>query len=586
MENKKRVKQSFAKGAIIMTIAMILVKVLGAAFKIPLTYIIGGEGMGYFHSAYHLYNPIYALASAGLPIAISRMVSGEMARHRFRDVRKIYKISVPVFITTGIIGFVVMTVSAFIYADYAKLPDSIYSMLMLAPTVLFSCFIAIYRGYFEGLHNMSPTAVSEILEAIGKVVFGLGLAYFTTIYGLNEFNAHGTVFGRLCENEIIAKNTVVPYAAAGAVLGISLGAVLGFIYLYITYKIKGDGITQKELDESPESLPAKAIFRSILNISIPIGLGAIIMNLGGVVDSFLISRRLHDLMQTVPEQLLRCYNGLIPSSVISRGNTHVFLLGCFGNMTTIIMFLPAIAQGLAISALPSMTAAWIKGVKEDIKSNIESILKITTVISIPGGLGLSALAHPVMDLVYNSFGNKTQASEAFIAAQIMIIAAIGVIFVSISTPILSMLQAVGRADLTVKILSIGIVFKVLLNYFLVGIPKVNIQGAGLGTLICYIFICGTAFWFLCKETKIKPNIVSIFIKPLICGIFSAVGAFTSHGLFSSQINYKLSTIFSIIVAIFVYIVSILLLKTFNSQDLYTVTKNKKLVKMLEKHNLL
>ena len=169
-----RVSQSFAKGALIMTICMVIVKIMGAFFKIPLAKILGGEGMGYFNSAYSLYNPIYAFATAGLPIAIARMVSGDVARKRFKDVKKIHKISIPMFILTGTLGMLIMLVGSFMYARITKAPGVLYSIFMLAPTVLFSSIISIYKGYYEGLSNKAQTAKSEIVEAVGKDVFGLG----------------------------------------------------------------------------------------------------------------------------------------------------------------------------------------------------------------------------------------------------------------------------------------------------------------------------------------------------------------------------------------------------------------------------
>ena len=195
MKKSKKVSQSFAMGAFIMAVGMIIVKLAGAAFKVPLAYILGGVGTGYFTNAYNIYNPIYALATAGLPIAISRMVAGDMTRKRYKDVRMIHKISVPLFFAMGLVGCLIMISGSFLYIKFTNTPGSLYSMLMLAPTVFFSCMISIYKGYFEGLRNMIPTAVSEIVEAISKVFFGLGFAWLAGEYGMSEYYSHGTVYG-------------------------------------------------------------------------------------------------------------------------------------------------------------------------------------------------------------------------------------------------------------------------------------------------------------------------------------------------------------------------------------------------------
>lgn len=585
MKSKKTI-QSFAAGAFIMAIGMLVVKVAGAAFKVPLSYILGGVGTGYFNNAYSMYNPIYALATAGLPIAISRMVAGDMTRKRYKDVRAIHKISVPLFLTTGLIGCILMILGSFFYIRFTNSPGSLYSMFMLAPTVFFSCMISIYKGYFEGLRNMIPTAVSEIVEAISKVFFGLGLAWAAGEYGMHEYYSSGTVYGIACENAVAARNATLPFASAGAVLGITLGSIMGFLYIFIKYKISGDGITEEELENSEDPRPKKKLIKMLLDIAVPIALGAIIMNLGGAIDSMLVQRRLYDIMQSVPQVLLNDYNGLIPEQVVRENKTHIFLAGCFGYMNTVTMLLYTITQGLGISALPNVTSAWVEGIKSKIKKSIETTLKITSIIAFPAGLGLSVLSFPIMDLIYNTLGRNKQLGEICVSAQIMSIYAIGIIFVAISTPICSMLQAIGRSDLPLKILTVGIVIKILLNYILVGIPEINIQGAGIGTLVCYLFVCVSGIILLCKHSQTRFNFNKIFVKPIICSLLCAIAAYASHGFLTHFINYKLATIIAILLAALVYAVSLLLTGTISSEDLNTIPKLKKISSVLEKYHLI
>ncbi len=586
IKKSKKVSQSFAAGAFIMTIGMLLVKVAGAAFKIPISYILAGVGSGYFNEAYGLYNPIYALATAGLPIAISRMVAGDVARGRFKDVKLIHKISVPIFIFTGLTGFVLMIFGSFVCARFTNAPGALYSMFMLAPTVFFACLISIYKGYYEGLRNMIPTAVSEVVEAIGKVVFGPTLAFAVVNYGMNEYKNFGTVFGQTCENEIMARNIVTPWASAGAVLGITLGAACGFLYIFIKYRLSGDGITEEELESSEDARPKKALIKMLLNIAFPIALGAIVMNLAGAIDTMLVQRRLDDIMKSAPDVLLRIYDGLISREAIEGGTIHVFLNGCFLYLNNITMLLPTITQGLAISALPNVTASWVHGIKDKTKKNIETILKATVLISFPAGLGMSVLSYPIMDFVYNTFGKSRQMGEICIASEIMNIYAIAIIFVSISTPICSMLQAVGRADLPLKILTIGVLMKIALNYILVGIPEINVQGAGIGTLVCYVFVCVCGLIFLRRETKIHFDLKSIFFKPLFCSLMCAIAAYSSHGLLIRFLPYKLSLLIAIAIAVIVYVFALFLSKTLTSYDLITIPGCKKIVKTLEKYRLI
>ena len=361
---------------------------------------------------------------------------------------------------------------------------------------------------------------------------------------------------------------------------------MGFLYIFIKYKIAGDGITKEELENSEEPRSTKSLIKMLLDIAVPIALGAIIMNLAGAIDAMLVQRRLYDIMQRVPERLLNDYNGLIPEQVVKEGKTHIFLAGCFGYMNTVTMLLYTITQGLGISALPNVTSAWVEGIKKKIKKSIETTLKLTSLIAFPAGLGLSVLSFPIMDLIYNTLGKNKQLGEICVSAQIMSIYAIGIILVAISTPLCSMLQAIGRADVPLKILTIGMVLKVALNYILVGVPEINIQGAGIGTLICYLFVCVYGLFSLSKNTHIKFDFINIFLRPLICSFICAAAAYASHGLLSHVINYKLATMIAIIIAIFVYGVALLLTGSITKEDFSTVPKLKKVSDILEKYKLI
>lgn len=580
--NKKYSGHSFTKGAVIITLGMLAVKFFGALFKIPLMSLLGGEGSGYFTGAYNLYNPIYALSTAGLPIALSKIISENIALQKFRNVRMIRKISVPIFLLTGTIGFVLIILSSFLYAKISKAPDSIYSIFMLAPALLFSCIMSSYRGYYEGLRNMTPTAVSEVIESFGKIIFGLSLSYFTMWVGNYELKIKGTVFGIHYPNEFDAHGKILAYSSAAAIFGVAISACVAFFYIHIRYKLKGDSITKDQLRMSPPPDKPVKILRSILKIAVPVGLGAIIMNLAGVIDSVLIQRRLADIAYSSIDKLISIYGDLIPREAIARNNVHIFLSGCFGFTSTIIMFLPTISQGLAISALPTVTSSWAIKDKKTMKKNIEKILKLTSILSVPMGFGISSFAYPIMDLIYNTMHSGQQNAEIYIGSQIMIISGIGAIFTALSTPVCSMLQAIGRADLPLKILTIGMIIKIILNYFLVGIPEINIQGAGIGTLACYAFIFTVAIIALCRNAKIKLNFISILVKPLISSLVCAFFVNLSHKILCQFIPHKLSTIISILISAIIYFIVIFALKTVTKEEIESNAKIKRIFCVLKK----
>ncbi|BED91750.1 MAG: polysaccharide biosynthesis C-terminal domain-containing protein [Candidatus Improbicoccus pseudotrichonymphae] len=581
-----RKQNSFALGAVIITAGMFAVKIFGAFFKIPLMSILGGEGSAYFLGAYNFYNPIYALSTAGLPIAVSRLVSKNVALGRFKDVRRLHKVVSPIFIIMGTLGFVTIILGSFFYVNIAKSSGSLYSVLMLAPTLFFSCLISTYRGYYEGLRQMVPTAISEVIESIGKLIFGLSFTYLLNLYAICEYQRNKTIFGLFFETLESAKSFLLPYSSSAALLGVAVSAFAGYVYMFLRHKLVGDGITTKEILSSPEPHSHKSLLKSLLRLSIPIALGAIIMNISGVIDSVLIQRQLAQTVKINLPRLIKTYKGLIPNNIISRGVLHNFFFGCFGYTSTIVMFLPTVAQGISISALPTVTASWSKKLINDVLRKIQTIIKLTSIVSLPMGFGLSALSLPIIDLIYNFSGSNAHITEIKIAAKIMNISGIGAVFISLCTPLCSILQAIGRPDLPVKILSAGMIIKIILNYTLVSIPEINIQGAVIGTLVCYVFMFICLMYKLQKIINIKINIISVFLKPLIASVGCYLSANLSYAVLANVLNLngKLATLISIFFSAVFYFFILLILKTLTRDDIGFLPKIKVINKLIDKFN--
>jgi stage V sporulation protein B len=584
MENKKAAtvgKQSFLHGALILMVAIALVKIIGALFKIPLAWILTPVGNGYFANAYSLYFPIFSLATAGFPIAIARLVSENSARGRYRDIRQIHTVSIKIFFVLGIVAFCIMFFGAKPYVAFAVTnhpENALPAIYALAPAILFNSLMAIYRGYYEGLRNMYPTAISEIVEALSKLVFGLAAAIAVIQSGLNEFAASGTVYGIKRATVEYAKIATLPYAAAGAILGVTIGSVFGFLFLFIYHKRHSDGITEAMLLSSPRPLPMKYTTSRLIRTAIPIALGSLAVNLSTLIDSIFLQKRINDIMVEHPQAILNMYGSIIPASVVQLNNVSTFLYGCFANAATLFMLVPAITQAFGVSALPNVTEAWTGGNPKKIKKSIESVLRIVAMLTIPAGLGLSVLSTPIAALLYG--GNNAPQ----IIGKILALLGLGAIFAAMSTPINSMLQAVGRVDLPVKLLAVGLVIKLILNYTLVGIPEVNVMGAGTGTLVCYLFIMVFSLYFLCRETKIRPNLVGIFLKPLLSSVICVTAAYFVQKFGAMLHLGKLATCLAMLTAGVIYVICMLWFKALSKNDVLMLPKGQKIAKILEKHN--
>lgn len=575
--------QSFLKGAMVLGSSMIIVKLMGMIYKILLSNQFGGVGTGLFNSAYALYNPLFMLSTAGFPIAISRMVSESVTKNRYRDVKQIHRVSVPIFVIAGCLCFLAMVLGSFIYIKLINADNAIFAMLCLSPTIFFGCLMSIYRGYFEGMRNMVPTAISEIIEAACKLFLGLAASLLVTKYGMGQYAKTGYVFGVKCANEIEAQSAIIPIAIGAAITGISVGSLLGFVFLFIRYKKGGDGITAEELKSSPKPRRAGTTLRIMVKTAIPIGLGSIIMSLADMIDSTLVQIRINNIMQTDPKALLDVYGSLIPDNVYYANETHTFLYGCYGIALTLMMLVTAVTQVFGTTALPSVTAAWTSGNKIQLKKSMETVMRVTTLVTIPSGIGMSVLAEPLLSMIYHGSG---VADEVEIGSKVLTVMGISVIFIATSTPLCSMLQAIGRMDVPLKLFSVGMIMKIIVNYVLVGIPQINIQGANIGSIVCYGFVTVVALFVICRETKIIPDFISIFVKPLIAGLICGAAAYFSEIFFDMFFKQRIATILAVVTAIVVYLIALLLLKAIKREDVLQMPKGNKIVKILEKRKLI
>lgn len=584
-ENRKTVnRQSFLHGALILTLGMAIVKIVGALFKVPLKYAIQEYGMGLFNVAYNFYGPIHSLAIAGLPIAISRMVSESYSRGRYRDITRIKKVSTPICLTLGILGTALMFFGAPVYCSAViKNDNALLPMLALAPAVLFGCLGAIYRGFYEGLKDMYPTAISEVIEALSKLIIGLAAAIGITGYLEREYVTYGTVFGKLMESADEAALITLSFAAAGAIVGVTCGSLFSFLYLSMRYRRKKAGITPEMLKDSPKPYTRKTIAKRLVITAIPIAIGSVTMNVAGLIDTTFLQSRIGDIINTAPDMLLAVYKGMIPDAFLRNPETIPnYLYGCYALALTVYMLVPTITQAFSISALPNMTEVWTRGDKREIKLNIESVVRITALFSLPAGIGISALATPVTRLLY---GNDESTP---IIAGVLFLLGLGAAVAAIATPISSMLQAVGRADLPVKMLVIAMGIKVAANYFLCGIPEINILGAGIGTLLCYLFLVVAELILLCRVTGVKIEVKSTFVKPafsaLFCGVAARVCSDLAAVVFDGggRVDSMLCTACGVGAGGVFYIICLVIFNGIDKNDVLMLPKGQKIAKLLEK----
>ena len=572
-------KQSFLYGAVILTAGMAVVKVIGALFKIPLQHFIGEYGMGLFNVAYNFYGPIFSLATAGFPVAVSRLVSENASLGRWNDVRAVKSVAGPVFLAFGAAGAVLLTAFAPLYCrSVVGSADAILPMLALTPAILFACWGAVYRGYYEGLRNMGPTAASEVVEAVIKLVLGLTLAASAVRWGRVEYAGAGTVFGIQAGVADRAEFLIMAFAAAGAVLGVTAGSCGAALFLSLRWRLKGDGVGLRVRRQAPPARKWGEILKSLLKIAGPVAAGSVAMNAAGLIDATFLQRRLGDSMTAAPERLLGAYPGMIPEVYLHNPESvPTFLYGCYTLAMTLYLLVPALTQAIGMSALPAVTEAWARGDRPQLKERMGSVLGITALVCFPAGLGLTALAGPIAELLYGAGG-----ATPIVAGALLTLGPASLL-AALSTPVASMLQAVGRADLPVKLLAAAMAIKIGVNWFLCGIPEVNIQGAGAGTLLCYLFLVVSQLWCLGRTTGVRLRAGRLFYKPLGCAALCGAGAWTLHrGLAALGAPGWLAAGAAVCGGAAVYGVGLLAFRALEKKDLLMLPKGQKIAKTLEK----
>ncbi len=526
MSDQNRQAKSFMYGTIILLLANAIVKVIGAVFKIPLTYILGEEGMGYFSTSYQMYTWMFIVATAGLPVAISKMVSESDAGGRDAETRQIFKVSMGLLMVIGVIGFSVLYFGANFFAErLLKNSGAAQGIRAIAPAMLFVSAMSAYRGYFQGHQNMIPTALSEVAEAIGKLVVGFGLAYVLSSKGMES-------------------------AASGAVFGVSCGAAFGFVILFLIHTRQKRSVPK--LSASANAQSNSAILKKLIKIAVPITIGASVFSLTSLIDMAMIMRRLQagGFSETEANRLWGSYSG--------------FAFPLFNLPPTLI-------NAITVSIVPAIAAAFSQKDYALCSHTTQKSLKITALFALPCSVGMSMLSGPILNLVY---GNTN-------AEQSLEILSLAIVFVSLVLVTNAILQATGNVLVPVKNMLIGGVLKIVINYFLVAHPSVNIKGAPIGTLVCYTVILVLNLFDMKKRIKVSFSLSELVIKPITATAAMAASLSITTPLFEST-GRLFHALLPIVIAVFVYFIILVIIKGITEDDLALLPKADALTKLCRK----
>lgn len=522
-------KQSFLHGAAILAAATAVVKLIGAIYSIPLANIIGDEGFSYFNKAYQIYEVLLMIATTGLPVAMSRMVSEAQTLQQHDQIRKIFSTALRVFLLLGVLGtggmlFFAKPLSMVV----AKSESAWFSIACLSPAVLLICIIAAFRGFFQGQSNMTPTSVSQIFEALCKLVIGLGLAW-----GLLRLSGQ------------------IIYSAGGAILGVTIGLVVSALYLWHCYRV-----AIRDLPRGGQVSSTGDTLKKLLWIAIPITLGSAGLQIINLVDTVVYMDRLVSAVGFTAERA----NEL---SGIYDFCRKIFNLPC------------AFITPITISILPAITAQLTMKNDKGVRLVEGSAMRITGLIAMPCAFGLLSLSQPIMGLLRGYTGEKLE-----LAGILMAMLGVTVIFNSVILVTNAMMQAHGDVKTPVIHMLFGGVVKVVINYFLVGNEQLHIVGAAIGTLVCYLVIMLLNVAAMLRKRTIAPRSFLGIGKPLLAAGLMGVCAWIAEGVLSAFLPMKLACLGAIAVAGVVYVILVYLLQIITYEDCSLLPGGEKIAKFL------
>lgn len=543
MSKKKNTSNFLVQGSIL-AVASIIVRLIGLVYKIPMTNILGNEGIGYYNTAYEMYNLGLILSSYSLPLAVSKLIAAKDVMHEYQSSRRIFQVAMLFATVVGTIMTLVIWFGAdFIALHVFKSPNSALPLMMLVPTILVFSVMGVIRGLFQGKNTMIPTSISQVIEQIvNAVVSVVASFYFMKKYA--------------------ELPNVAAFGAAGGTFGTFCGAVAAFLFLLVMYITKKSSLDNPRYYQAKEEVESyRQIFKLLILTIVPIILSQTIYQLSGIIDNSLFN-------------ILMADQGFNES-------TRASLLGVYSGKYRLLTNVPvAIATALGTSMIPSIVTSRVQGKHDEVQQKIYSTIKFNMLIAIPSAVGMGALASPIMQLIFND--------NSVLARDLLVIGCFAVVFFSLSTVTNSVLQGVDLLKLSVIHSAISLVIHIILVYILLNFFHFGVYGMVIGNVTFPLVICILNWIAVGKHLSYKQEIKTTFILPLICSLIMGVAAYVVYHGIHHFIIYSniISIIPAILIAVLVYAITLPIFKAVTVEDLMDMPLGTKLLKIYRKLHLM
>jgi len=546
----KKKKSNFIIQGSILAITSILVRIIGIFYRIPLTNMIGTEGIGYYSSAYNIYSVLLLLSSYSLPLAVSKMVSARVSDGRYKNAYRVFQVA---FIYAAVVGTLAMFITYF-GADFytsvvLKKPMVSYALKVLAPTILVVALLGVFRGYFQGLGTMIPTALSQVIEQIINAVASIVAAYLLYQEGFKSNLVYG--------------GSEYPSAlgAAGGTVGTFIGALSALVFFLFVFSIYRKSLYKRmKKDKTAEQEPLRMVSIDLLSTVLPIIISSVIYNISSVIDDGVFSQCMVSLGSTTNE--------------ISN------LWGIFSGKYHLLTNVPiAIASALASSMIPSLTSSIAQGDRGQAVEKVGISIRFAMLIAIPSAVGLMVLAGPIMNLLFSG--------DNALAANMMLYGASAVIFFSLSTITNAILQGINHMMIPIKHAAISLFIHLAALVIMLLVFKMGIYSVVFANIIFAASMCVLNARAISKYLEYRQEYRKTFLLPLLAsGIMGILALGTYILCFYLIKNNGISTLLSIIVSVLLYGALLLKLKCVDEVELYQIPKGQSIIKLARKIHLL
>ena len=610
---------TFFGGAAILAVGILVVKLIGMFYKIPLLNIIGEQGSADFNNAYNIYSVLLTISTAGLPVAVSKLVSEADALGRRNQVRRTFRLALALFLILGVLSFLVMFFGSEQLAGLMNDSMAAPGIRALAPAVICVGCLSAFRGYAQGHGNMTPTAVSQIIEALCKLTVGLGLAYWLVGHGADA-----------------------SHAAAGAITGVTVGTIVALAYMLMNFLITRSQEPQLADDQPDEP---STILKHLLMIAVPITISSSMVGIVTVIDTSLVQGQLQRALlenqdtwtlyqdfvdfASLKEALSAWQAALPDGSAVSMSlldqyaaqaealrdqqsaltdlqsaslelhaaleNISRTLYGNYSGALNIYNLPPSLMAAVTAAVIPAVSGALARRDRRGAGRITGSALRISALAACPMAVGLFVLGEPIMALIFPNLNPQ-------LAGPLLSTLGLATLFVCMMLVCNSVLQAHGFVSLPVIIMVAGGVVKIITNYNVVIQPTIGIYGAPMGNILCFALCMTLDLVVMSRVLPRRPRYIQVFAKPLAASALMGLGAWAVYGLMSklfeatgifmsadpvthevlglSRTGNAAATLLAILVAVVIYGVLVIALRAITKDDLMLMPKGEKIARML------